>query len=87
MKKIYADGGYRGEIVVNVKKQLSYDMKITLRTDKSIGFKPLPKRWIVERSFSWFESCRRLAKEYEKTCCASENMIYLAFIALMLNKL
>ncbi|MFI3294076.1 MAG: transposase, partial [Rikenellaceae bacterium] len=87
MRKIYADGGYRGELVGNVKEQIGYDMEITLRSDKALEFKPLPKRWVIERSFSWFESFRRLAKDYERTCCASESMIYLAFIALMLKQL
>jgi putative transposase len=85
MKKIYADGGYRGELVDKVKHELGYDMEITLRSDKSSNFKPLPKRWVVERSFSWFENFRRLAKDFERTCCAAENMIYLAFIALMIK--
>jgi putative transposase len=52
MKKIYADGGYRGELEENVKKNFVWDMEITLRSDKSNGFKPLSKRWVVERTFS-----------------------------------
>ena len=79
------DGGYRGELVENTKKELGYDMVITLRTDKSVGFKPLPKRWIVERSFAWLEDFRRLAKDYERTVRASQNMIYLAFISMMMK--
>ncbi|MDR2064777.1 MAG: DDE transposase, partial [Prevotellaceae bacterium] len=31
MKKIYADGGYRGELAENVKKKFGWDMEITLR--------------------------------------------------------
>lgn len=87
MKKIYADGGYRGKLVDKVKDKLGYDMEITLRTDKSTSFKPLPKRWVVERSFSWLENFRRLAKDYERTCIAAQNMIYIAFIALIIKKL
>ncbi|KAA6306645.1 hypothetical protein EZS27_041691, partial [termite gut metagenome] len=59
----------------------------TLRSDKSTDFKPLPKRWVVERTFSWFENFRRLTKDYEYTTSSSQAMIYLAFIALMLNKI
>ena len=57
-KTLYADGGYRGELIEQVKYKLGYQMKITLRSDKSTGFKPLPKHWIVERSFAWLESFR-----------------------------
>ena len=85
MKKIYADGGYRGKLVDNVKERFGWEMEITLRSDKSEDFKPLPKRWIVERSFAWLGDFRRLAKDFERTCCAAENMIYIAFIALMLK--
>ena len=85
MKKIYADGGYRGELGDNVKKHFGWEMEITLRSDKSTEFKPLPKRWIVERSFAWIGDFRRLAKDFERTCCTAQNMIYLAFIALMLK--
>ncbi|MDR1338908.1 MAG: transposase, partial [Prevotellaceae bacterium] len=45
------------------------------------------KRWVVERTFSWLENFRRLAKDYEYRVSTSEAMIYLAFIALMLNKI
>ena len=85
MKKIYADGGYRGELGENVKTKFGWDMEITLRSDKATEFKPLPKRWIVERTFSWLENYRRLAKDYEYRVSSAETMIYLAFIALMLK--
>jgi putative transposase len=65
MQKIYADGGYRGKLVEDVKQQLGWDLEITLRSDKETGFKPLPRRWVIERTFSWFENFRRLAKDYE----------------------
>lgn len=87
MKKIYANGGYRDELLDTVKEQFGLDMEITLRTDKTTDFKPLPKRWVVERIFSWLESFRRLAKDYEYTVTASKNMIYMAFIILMLKKM
>jgi putative transposase len=87
MKKIHADGGYRGELAEHVKNDLGWDMEITSRSDKSTGFKPLPKRWIVERTFSWLENFRRLAKDYEYKVSTSEAMVYLAFIALMINRI
>ncbi len=87
LKTVYADGGYRGELVDKVSKELGLEMEITLRSDKSTEFKPLPKRWIVERSFAWLGDFRRLAKDYERTITSAENMIYLAFIALMLKLL
>ena len=87
MKKIYADGGYRGQLSENVKERFGWDMEITLRTKKAPDFKPLPKRWIVERTFSWLENFRRLAKDYEYKVTTSQSMIYIAFIMLMIKKL
>jgi len=86
MTKIYADGGYRGdELSEKLQKELHYDLEITLRSDKSTDFKPLPKRWVVERSFAWLNGFRRLSKDYEKRTKTCEAMIMIAFICLMLN--
>jgi putative transposase len=87
LRKVYADGGYRGGLVERVGKELGLEMEITLRSDKSTEFKQLPKRWVVERSFAWLEDFRRLAKDYERTVESSETMIYLAFIAMMIKLL
>jgi putative transposase len=87
MKKIYADVGYRGELKDIVKQELKYTLKITLRSDKSKQFKPLPKRWVVERTFAWWDAYRRLSREYEFKTRYEENMIYLAMIKLMVKRL
>ena len=34
--------------------------------DAKRGFVPLPRRWLVERSFAWMARCRRLAKNHER---------------------
>ena len=41
LKKTFADGGYRGKLVDNVKHGFGWDMEITLRTDKSVNFEVL----------------------------------------------
>jgi putative transposase len=51
------------------------------------GFSVLPKRWIVERTFGWFNFQRRLAKDYELLIPCSEAMIHIAMIRIMLRKL
>ncbi len=85
---IIADGGYRGEIAQRVKKTFGYVMQIVMRTDKEKStFKPLAKRWIVERTFSWFDNDRRLCRNYELLLESSENMVKLSTIKLLLNKI
>lgn len=85
--KIVADGGYRGELIEQVKEKFKWIIEIVLRTDVSSDFQVLPKRWIVERTFSWFESYRRLSKDFEYHTNTSEAMIQLAMIKLMLNRI
>ena len=61
IKCILADGGYRGDIISDVFKRFGYKLQIVLRkSDDKTGFKPIGKRWIVERTFSWFDNDRRL---------------------------
>ena len=42
-------------------------------------FPVLPKRWIVERSFSWLENFRRQTIDYEYLADTAEAMVQLAF--------
>lgn len=49
-------------------------------------FVMLAKRWIVERSFSWLEKCRRLCKNCERLINISMHMVILAFISLRLKR-
>ena len=47
----------------------------------------LPRRWVVERTFSWFAQSRRLSKDYEKLCQSSEALIYATMSRLMVRRL
>lgn len=88
LRLIYADGGYRGEEVkIAAKQKLSCDLEVVTRSEQcSSRFKPLPKRWIVERTFSWFENFRRLTIDYEFYAESHEAMVMLASIFILLKK-
>jgi putative transposase len=47
----------------------------------------LPRRWVVERTFSWMGRSRRMSKDYEYLTSSSESMVYLTMIRLMLKRL
>lgn len=47
----------------------------------------LPRRWVVERTFSWLGQSRRLAKDYERLCDTSEALIYATMSRLMVRRL
>jgi putative transposase len=51
------------------------------------GFRVLPRRWVVERTFSWLGQSRRLSKDYERLCTTSEAFIYVAMTRLMVRRL
>ncbi len=89
LKRILADGGYRGETVRNtVMRLLHCDLDVVLRSDKRTDrFVPMPKRWIVERTFSWLENFRRLTIDYEYRADTHEAMMHIAAIKLFLNKI
>ncbi len=51
------------------------------------GFVPLPRRWVVERTFSWISRWRRLARDHEGLPQSSEAFITLAMSRRMLSRL
>ena len=87
LKLIWADGGYAGKLIAWVNRYQRCKLEIVKRSDDVKGFKVLPKRWIVERTFSWFYKYRRLSKDYEYGADASEAMIYVAMSHVMVKRL
>lgn len=51
------------------------------------GFVALPRRWVVERTFSWLGQNRRMSKDYERLCASAEVFVYAAMIRLMVRRL
>ncbi len=86
LKKLWADGGYAGKLVDNVKRWYGRTLEVVKRSDAG-KFVVLPKRWIVERTFAWLGKYRRLSKDYETNPPSSEAMIRMAMINLMLHRL
>ncbi|WP_084700769.1 IS5 family transposase [Streptacidiphilus anmyonensis] len=79
--KVWVDGGYNAT-TINHGARLGIDVEVTKRTAPS-GFQPLPKRWVIERTFGWLMQHRRLARDYEALPQRSRTMILWA----MTNKM
>jgi putative transposase len=62
-------------------------LQVVKRSDKEKGFKVLPKRWVVERTFGWLGRYRRLSKDYEVLPETSEALIQMAMIHVMVRRL
>lgn len=87
IKRIWADGGYRGQLVEWVHETLKAVLEIVERDPALKYFQVLPRRWVVERTFAWLGRYRRLSKDYERCTAGSEGVIYIASIHTMLRRL
>lgn len=85
--KLWADGGYRGMLIEWCWQQFQIDLEIVSPAPDQHGFQVLPRRWVIERTFAWLDTYRRLSKDYETDTRCSEGMIYIASIDLMLKRL
>ena len=87
LRKIWVDGGYRGQLLEWVKSRFRFYLQVVLRSDDQKGFVLLPRRWVVERTFAWLGNHRRLSKDYERFTKTSETFIYVAMSRLMIRRL
>jgi putative transposase len=82
LRLIWVDGTYRGQLLTWVADWFRFILRPVLRCDDQKGFVVLPRRWVVERTFGWFNLHRRLSKDYEVLPASSEAMIYITMIRL-----
>ncbi len=86
LRRIWADGAYRGRLVRWVRRTRRWVLQIVSRPPGSSAVL-LKWRWIVERTFGWLNLSRRLSKDYEVLPASSEAFIRLAMLAIMLQRL
>ena len=83
---VLVDGGYTGEnFAQGVKDALGASVEVAKRSELHT-FAVIPKRWVVERSFSWLEKCRRLWKNCERKISTSLQLVALAFLVMLLKR-
>ena len=88
LQLVWADGGYNARQVDQaVAKIPALRVEIVKRTADMTGFVVLPRRWVVERTFSWFGRNRRLAKDYENLADTLLAFVTLASIQLAIRRL
>ncbi len=87
VQKVLVDSAYTAQdFATTIKDLIGAQVELAKRSDLHT-FVVIPKRWIVERSFSWLEKCRRLWKNCERLISSSLAMMQLAFIRILLNRL
>lgn len=87
VKKVWADQGFAGRLVGWTAQILERDLEIVRKDPDQRGFQVQPKRWAVERTFSWLTAHRRLTRGYETSPAHSETMIRWAMIGIMVRRL
>ena len=88
LELVWADGGYNAhQVDATAAKIPNFRVEIVKRSDDVKGFKVLPRRWVVERTFSWFGRNRRLAKDYENLADTLLAFVSIATIQIALRRL
>jgi putative transposase len=84
---VWADSGYRGELVDWWETEHGITIEIVGKQPGQRTFVVAPRRWVVERTLGILGRARRLSKDYEREDCYSESMVYLASISSLLRRL
>jgi transposase len=101
LSHLWLDAGYNGKGKGKdwAEKALGLSVKVVrppsrwawVRVDEDPPPRPaftvLPRRWVVERTFSWVGQNRRMSKDYERRPESSEAFIYVAMSRLMARRL
>ena len=88
LELVWADNGYNAwQVEAAIAKVPVLRLEIVKRSDDLKGFVVLPRRWVVERTFSWFGRNRRLAKDYENLATTLAAFVTLACIQIAVRRL
>jgi putative transposase len=87
VKHLFADGAYDRGKLMSKAAFLDFVIEIIRRIDDEPGFKVLPRRWVVARTFGWLMRWRRLVRDYEQRLDVSKAMIHVAMESLLLRRI
>jgi len=87
VKHLFADGAYDRGQLMDKAAFLDFTIEVVRRIEKEEGFKVLPRRWVVERTFAWMTRWRRLVRDYEARIDVSEAMNHIAMGSLLLRRI
>lgn len=89
LRVVFADGKYHNYALYDwlCVHRRPYHLEIVSRPKGETAFKPLPVRWVVERTYAWEGRYRALSKDYEHTPQSSETVVRIAAIHHLLQRL
>jgi transposase len=85
--RVWADGSYAGRLVDWATTTLHLAVDIVRKLAGQTTFQPLPRRWVVERTFSWINRCRRTVRDYERHPDHHAAMVHWAMVIIMTRRL
>lgn len=87
VRLLWADGGYAGRLIDWTRDTLRIVLQIVKRSDDTVGFVVLPRRWVVERTLAWITRHRRCARDYERLPAHHEAMVRWSMIRITSRRL
>jgi transposase len=87
IRLIWADSGYAGKLINYAATCLGITVQIVSKLAGQTTFVVLPRRWCVERTFSWINRCRRTVRDYERLPAHHAAMVQWAMIIIMTRRL
>lgn len=87
IRLVWADSGYAGRLVDWAGDLLNLNLKIVRKLTDQVGFIVQHRRWVVERTFSWINRCRRTVRDYERLPEHHAAMVQWAMLIIMTRRL
>ncbi len=87
LKHLFADGAYDKAQLMDKAAFRDFTIEVVRKLKDEPGFKVLPRRWVVERTFGWMTRFRRLVRDFEQRIDVSKAMIYVAMGSILLRRL
>ena len=84
---VFADTGYNAQQTYEAAGANALRLEIVRRNHSAVGFEVIKRRWVVERTFSWFGRNRRLAKDFENLASTLLAFVTLAAIQFGIRRL
>lgn len=85
LAKLWADGAYASGPLEEHASSKGVSFEVVSKQQGA--FVPIPKRWVVERTFAWLKRYRRLVLDFERLASTVVAFIYVAMTRLLLNRL
>jgi putative transposase len=88
LRHLFADSADAGEKLLGALRKFGeWSVQIIKRSAHAVGFEPLPRRWVVERTFAWLNRNRRLAKDFEASIASAKAWLIIASVQLLTRRM